>query len=153
MPARTLALGDPYFCHCQKTARLLAERLQLAPQEVLVTFQSRFGRARWLEPYTEPTLQRLAAEGVKSVDVMCPGFVADCLETLEEISMEARAAFTAAGGRDFSYVPCLNDSPQWITALADLALRHLQGWPTHDGATALELSAERERAMALGATG
>jgi ferrochelatase len=151
MPARTLTFGDPYFCHCQKTARLLIERLQLDREQVRVTFQSRFGKARWLEPYTEPTLQRLAAEGVKSVDVMCPGFVADCLETLEEIDTEARAAFTAAGGQDFRYVPCLNAAPQWIAALADIAERHLRGWPAGAPKT-VELSAQRDRAVALGAT-
>jgi ferrochelatase len=151
MPARTLTLGDPYFCHCQKTARLLTQQLQLDPKRVLVTFQSRFGKALWLEPYTEPTLRRLAAEGVKSVDVMCPGFVADCLETLEEIDIEARAAFTAADGRDFRYVPCLNTAPHWITALADLAQRHLQGWPTSTAAT-VDVAVQRDRALALGAT-
>lgn len=130
MPARTLALGDPYFCHCRKTARLLAERLQLPDGQMQVTFQSRFGRARWLEPYTEPTLRQLAAAGVKSVDVMCPGFTADCLETLEEIAVEAKDAFIESGGRDFRYVPCLNDAPRFITALADLAVAQLQGWPT-----------------------
>jgi len=155
MPARTLELGDPYFCHCQKTARLLAERVQVDPQRLHVTFQSRFGKARWLEPYTEPTLVQLAGAGVKSVDVMCPGFVADCLETLEEIGMEARDAFTSAGGQDFRYVPCLNDGARWRSALADLALRHLQGWPVAPGeiaAAAGERQAQRPRAMALGAT-
>jgi ferrochelatase len=151
MPARTLTLGDPYFCHCHKTARLLAERLQLAPQRMLVTFQSRFGKAQWLEPYTEPTLQRLAAEGVRSVEVMCPGFVADCLETLEEIDIEARAAFIAAGGKDFRYLPCLNAQPRWISALADLAERELGGWPLQAPAAEAELRAQRERAIALGA--
>jgi ferrochelatase len=151
MPARTLSLGDPYFCHCQKTARLLAERLLLSPERVLVTFQSRFGKAKWLEPYTEPTLQRLAGEGIKSVDVMCPGFVADCLETLEEIDIEARAAFLAAGGSDLRYVPCLNAGPRWISALADLAEREMQGWPLTARAQQAELRTQRERAMALGA--
>ncbi|MCW5636713.1 MAG: ferrochelatase [Rubrivivax sp.] len=154
MPARTLALGDPYFCHCQKTARLLTERLALDPATVQVTFQSRFGRARWLEPYTEPTLRGLAAAGVKSVDVICPGFVADCLETLEEIAIEARAAFLEAGGLDFRYVPCLNAAPRWIEALGALVLRHLQGWPAPgEGATEAERSAQRARALGLGATG
>jgi ferrochelatase len=95
-----------------------------------VTFQSRFGKAKWLEPYTEPTLRELASQGVKSVDVMCPGFVADCLETLEEIALEARQAFLGSGGERFSYVPCLNDDDRFIQALAAIALRHLQGWPT-----------------------
>jgi ferrochelatase len=128
MPARTRALGDPYHDQCQQTARLLAERLQLDPSAVQVTFQSRFGKARWLEPYTEPTLCELAAAGVRSVDVMCPGFVADCLETLEEINIEARAAFVAAGGQDLRYVPCLNAAPRWIDTLADIAERQLSGW-------------------------
>lgn len=130
LPQRSLALGDPYHDHCQLTARLLGERLALPPERLVVSFQSRFGRARWLEPYTEPTLRRLAGEGVQSVDVMCPGFVADCLETLEEIAVEARAAFLAAGGSEFRYIDGLNARPDWIAALADLAERHLQGWPT-----------------------
>lgn len=154
MPARTLTLGDPYFCQCHKTARLLCERLQLEAAQVQVTFQSRFGKARWLEPYTEATLRRLAAAGVKSVDVICPGFVADCLETLEEIDIEARAAFAAAGGQDLRYVPCLNTQPRWVAALADLAERQLQGWPSRpaEASAAAALQAQRERARALGAT-
>ncbi len=130
MPARTLTLGDPYHCHCLKTARLLRERLGLDATQVVVTFQSRFGKAKWLEPYTEPTLIRLAQEGTKRVDVMCPGFVSDCLETLEEIDQEARAAFLQAGGTQFAYIPALNDSHAWVDALAALAMQHIQGWPT-----------------------
>ena len=149
VPERSLLLGDPYHCQCHVTARLLAERLQLEPGRVLVTFQSRFGKAKWLEPYTEPTLRELAAGGVKSVDVMCPGFVADCLETLEEIDQEAREAFLESGGERFAYVPCVNDSPAFVQALADLARRHLQGWPAPAGAAALQ--AQRERARAMGA--
>jgi len=152
LPQRSLALGDPYHCHCQKTARLLAARLQLAPERLRVTFQSRFGKAQWLQPYTRPTLQRLASEGVRRVDVMCPGFVADCLETLEEIDQEARAAFLAAGGEVFGYINCLNVRPDWIAALADIAERHLQGWPTRAAPMPSELAGERERALALGAT-
>jgi protoporphyrin/coproporphyrin ferrochelatase len=151
LPQRSLVLGDPYHCQCQKTARLLAEKLALAPAEVLVTFQSRFGKAKWLQPYTEPTLQRLAAEGVKRVDVMCPGFVADCLETLEEIDQEARTAFLSAGGATFCYIPCLNDHPAWIDALATLAERHLQGWDTMLAPDPVALDARRARALALGA--
>jgi ferrochelatase len=151
VPERSLHLGDPYHCQCHKTARLLAAALGLGKDEVLVTFQSRFGKAKWLEPYTEPTLQRLASEGVKRVDVACPGFVADCLETLEEIAQEARDAFLAAGGQTFSYVPCLNDAPEWIDALAALAERHLQGWDTRGAPDAAELALQRERALALGA--
>lgn len=108
VPLRSLHLGDPYHCECHKTARLLAERLGLNPTQVLTTFQSRFGKAKWLEPYTEPTLQALAQAGVKRVDVCCPGFVADCLETLEEIAMEGRDAFMAAGGQAFHYLSLIH---------------------------------------------
>jgi ferrochelatase len=152
VPERSLHLGDPYHCHCHKTARLMAERLGLGKDEVLVTFQSRFGKAKWLEPYTEPTLIALAEQGVKSVDVMCPGFVADCLETLEEIAQEARDAFLEAGGTAFNYVPCLNDLPAWTDALAALAVRHLQGWPTQAAPDDAALVRQRERAMAMGAS-
>ena len=152
VPKRSLLLGDPYHCQCHVTARLLAQQLGLSQGQMVVTFQSRFGKAKWLEPYTEPTLVAMAGQGVKRVDVMCPGFVADCLETLEEINQEAREAFLHAGGEQFHYVPCVNDSPVFVQALADLALRHLQGWPT--GAQpedAPALSAQRERALAMGA--
>jgi ferrochelatase len=152
LPARSLALGDPYHCECHKTARLLAERLGLAKDEWLVTFQSRFGKARWLEPYTEPTLVALARQGTTRVDVMCPGFAADCLETLEEIAQEARAAFLGAGGRGFSYIPALNDRHEWIAALAALTMRHLQGWDIA-APEAAALDAQRQRAFALGAKG
>jgi len=151
MPARTLALGDPYHCECLKTGRLLAEALGLAREQWLVTFQSRFGKAKWLEPYTEPSLIKLAQEGLKSVTLICPGFSADCLETLEEINQEAREAFLHAGGQAFSYVPCLNDDPAGMRALADLAEQHLQGWPTREAADASALAAQRQRALALGA--
>ena len=150
LPARSLALGDPYHCQCLKTARLLAERLGLPSTEYQVTFQSRFGRARWLEPYTDATLRKLAQQGHDRVDVICPGFVADCLETLEEIGIEGRGKFLAAGGKAFHLIPCLNDSPAWIDALARLAIRHLQGWPTQPESAA-ELQQRRERAGAVGA--
>jgi protoporphyrin/coproporphyrin ferrochelatase len=129
LPDRSRALGDPYDRECRGTARALAARLGLADDQWLVTFQSRFGRARWLQPYTEPTLVALARQGVGRVDVMCPGFAADCLETLEEIALEARGAFLGAGGRAFEYIPALNDQPEWIGSLGGLAMRHLQGWP------------------------
>ncbi len=153
VPERSLLLGDPYHCQCHVTARLLGQKLGLSPEQMLVTFQSRFGKAKWLEPYTEPSLRKLAAQGVKSVDVMCPGFVADCLETLEEIAQEARDAFVESGGERFSYVPCLNDSPRFIQALTALSLRHLQGWPVRqagDGDAAAR-SSQRARALAMGA--
>jgi protoporphyrin/coproporphyrin ferrochelatase len=151
VPARSLALGDPYHCQCHKTARLLAERLELPRDQVMVTFQSRFGKAKWLEPYTEPTLRELAAAGVKSVDVACPGFSSDCLETLEEIAQEGREAFLEAGGQEFRYVPCLNDRASWIDALATITERHLQGWDTRSAPEAQALAAQRECALALGA--
>lgn len=128
VPKRTLMLGDPYHCECYKTARLVAEKLGLAKEGYVVTFQSRFGKAEWLQPYTEPTLIQLAQQGVKKVQVVCPGFVSDCLETLEEIAQEVKHAFITAGGKEFQYIPCLNDNPAWIHALADLCEKHLQGW-------------------------
>jgi ferrochelatase len=130
VPKRTLLLGDPYFCEAHKTARLLAEQLGLTEDRFLLTFQSRFGKAEWLQPYTVPSLQKLAQQGNRRVDVICPGFVSDCLETLEEIAMEARDTFVDAGGKEFHYIPCLNESSSWISALAELAEQHLQGWPT-----------------------
>ena len=151
VPERTLHLGDPYHCECQKTARLLAEQLGLTPTQYKVTFQSRLGRAKWLQPYTEPTLIALGKAGVKRVDVVCPGFTSDCLETLEEIAMEGRAAFLKAGGQEFHYIPCLNDDSAWITALCELTQQHLAGWPTQAGASAPERAASRAAALALGA--
>ena len=128
IPERNVRLGDPYADQCRTTARRLAQALGLPDDAWRLTFQSRFGKARWLEPYTQPTLERLAREGVRSVDVLCPGFAADCLETLEEINMEVRQAFTNAGGQRFSYIPCLNADDAWITALTRLARTHLAGW-------------------------
>ncbi|VTU18921.1 Ferrochelatase [Variovorax sp. SRS16] len=130
IPERNIRLGDPYQRQCLATASLLARQLKLEPSQYRVSFQSRFGRAKWLEPYTEPTLRALGAAGVSRVDVICPGFPADCLETLEEIAMEGRDAFLQSGGKEFHCIPCLNDSPAWITALAAIAERHLSGWPT-----------------------
>ena len=151
VPARTLQLGDMYHCECFKTARLLGEALGLRKDQYQVTFQSRLGRAQWLEPYTEPSLIKLGKAGVKRVDVICPGFTSDCLETLEEINMEGREAFLHAGGKEFHYIPCLNDDPEWITALCNLAQKHLQGWPTLEAPDAAELQASRAAAVALGA--
>jgi len=151
LPHRSLMLGDPYHCECQKTGRLLAQELGLGPDEYRVTFQSRFGRARWLEPYTEPTLKELAARGIGRVDVVCPGFAIDCLETLEEIAQEAREAFLAADGREFHYIPCLNDSPGHVRALGALIQRQLQGWPVPGPGADVEDERSRERALAMGA--
>ncbi|WP_058616513.1 ferrochelatase [Tepidimonas taiwanensis] len=151
MPARTLQRGDPYHCECHKTGRLLAEALGLSRERYIVTFQSRFGKAKWLEPYTEPTLVALARQGVRRADVVCPGFTGDCIETLEEIDQEARAAFLTAGGQTFHYIPCLNDTPAWLRALADIAERHLAGWSTSAPDDPAARQASRERALALGA--
>ncbi|MEJ7137431.1 ferrochelatase [Amphibiibacter pelophylacis] len=155
MPAFSLDKGDPYHCQCYKTARLLEQALELAPGTAVVTFQSRFGRAKWLQPYTEPTLVKLAGQGVRSVDVICPGFVADCIETLEEINMEAREAFLAAGGTHFAYIPCLNDSPEWLDALTALAQQQIAGWPGSGtpgaGPVAGESAVQRERHAAVAA--
>lgn len=122
IPQRAVDRGDPYADQCRRTAELLAAELGLADGAWLFTFQSRFGRAKWLQPYTQPTLEQLARDGLKSVDVVCPGFTADCLETLEEIAMECRAAFLAAGGTEFNYIPCLNERDEWIAALTDIVL-------------------------------
>jgi ferrochelatase len=130
VPERGIRLGDPYQRQCLHTARLLAARLALAEGAWMVTFQSRFGRAKWLEPATQAVLQQLGQAGTPRVDVICPGFVTDCLETLEEIALEGRAAFLAAGGQAFHYLPCLNGHPAWLAALADIALEHMQGWLT-----------------------
>jgi protoporphyrin/coproporphyrin ferrochelatase len=150
VPERTLHLGDIYHCECYKTARLLAERLGLSKEQYKVTFQSRFGKAKWLEPYTEPSLIEMAKKGVQSVEVICPGFPVDCLETLEEISMEAKEAFLHAGGKSFSYIPCLNDSQAWITALADVAEQHLAGWDTKNAPNVQELALQKQLASQMG---
>jgi ferrochelatase len=125
MPARTLELGDPYHCHCQKTARLLGEALG---RELIITFQSRFGRAKWLEPATDTTLAALPGQGIKRVAIVAPGFSADCLETLEELAIRGRDTYLAAGGTQFAYLPCLNDSEVGIKMLRDILSRELAGW-------------------------
>ncbi len=154
VPERTLKLGDTYHCECYKTARLVAEALavlvpDLPTDFMQVTFQSRFGKAKWLEPYTEPTLVKLAAQGVRSVAIACPGFTVDCLETLEEISLEAREAFMHAGGERFDYIECLNDGSAWIEALANIAARHMQGWPTQQAPDAGQLKLQARLAAKL----
>jgi protoporphyrin/coproporphyrin ferrochelatase len=151
VPERTLQLGDPYHCECMKTARLLAESLGLTKDEFKVSFQSRLGRARWLQPYTEPSLIALAKTGIKRVDVICPGFNCDGLETLEEIDQEGRAAFLAAGGKEFNYIACLNDFEPWISALCDIAQQHLAGWVTTTPTSPGELAASRANALIMGA--
>jgi len=125
MPARTLDLGDPYHCHCRKTARLLGEALG---RELIVTFQSRFGRAKWLEPATDATLAALPGQGSRRVAIVAPGFSADCLETLEELAIRGRESFLAAGGERFAYLSCLNDSAPGMTMLRGILSRELAGW-------------------------
>jgi ferrochelatase len=120
--------GDPYYCECQKTARLLAEMLGLAPEEYAVTFQSRFGPSEWLQPYTDKTLAAWGAEGLKHVDAICPGFSADCLETTDEVGTEGEHVFHEAGGGMFNYIPALNDRPDHVVMLAELITQNLTGW-------------------------
>jgi ferrochelatase len=149
VPRRTLDKGDPYHCECHKTARLLAEALALKPEQHHIAFQSRFGRAEWLKPYTAELLMQLGKQHVGRVDVVCPGFVADCLETLEEIAIEGKTLFLQAGGREFHYIPGLNERDDWIQALTDIVLKQLLGWTVGSPADALEQS--RLRALAMGA--
>lgn len=154
VPEMTLLKGDPYHCECQKTGRLLAEELGLDKSSYRVTFQSRFGKAKWLEPYTDVTLRALGAQGVRRIDVMCPGFSADCLETLEEINDEGREDFLHSGGGEFHYIPCLNDSDLAKQVFTEIASTHLQGWPVdvgYDDMMAGELDQSRTRAIEMGA--
>jgi ferrochelatase len=144
IPQRYFLAGDPYFCHCHKLARLTAEELALPADRWQVSFQSLFGREEWLKPYTDKTIQEMAKSGIRSLDVVCPGFSADCLETLEEIDEQNREIFLHAGGERYRYIPALNDRPDHIQAIAGLALRHLQGWIVPAGAW----SPERARAEA-----
>jgi ferrochelatase len=125
MPERTLHLGDPYHCHCQKTARLLSEAMG---RELVVSFQSRFGRAKWLEPATDDTLMKLAREGTKKVAIFAPGFSVDCLETLEELAMQGHEQFEEAGGTHYAYLPCLNDSDIGMDMLEQIIGQELAGW-------------------------
>jgi ferrochelatase len=129
IPQRVVDGGDPYARQCEASTAAIAQALGMAYEEVLLTYQSRFGRERWLQPYTMRTLEALAAQGVGTVDIACPGFAVDCLETLEEIAMQNAAAFTAAGGHALRYIPCLNDAPAHAQALADLARRQFASWP------------------------
>jgi protoporphyrin/coproporphyrin ferrochelatase len=150
IPKRTFLAGDPYFCHCQKTARLVAERLELPAGGYTVAFQSRFGREEWLQPYTDATLEGWGRAGVGSVDVVCPGFAADCLETIEEIAELNRTVFQGSGGGRYGYVPALNDREDHIAALRDLVIGHLAGWlPGRVGE--VSAAASRARALAAGA--
>lgn len=148
LPKAYFLAGDPYHCECYKTARLVTEKLGLNEDEWQLTFQSRFGPKAWLQPYTDVTLKKLAAKGTKHVQIVCPGFSADCLETLEEIDMQNRAFFTDAGGERFSYIPALNDSDEHIAALCNIIETHCQGWDLNTK----DLSIGLERAKKIGAT-
>lgn len=151
LPERNLKLGDPYFCECHKTGRLLAERLNLKTEQFQICFQSRFGKAEWLQPYTAPTLHEWGTKGVQRVDVICPGFVADCLETLEEIAQEGRDDFIKAGGKAYHYIPALNEDDAWISALANIAEQHLAGWSTRTVADPHALETSARQAIKFGA--
>lgn len=148
IPKEYFLKGDPYFCECQKTGRLLAESLQLGEDQWQLTFQSRLGPREWLQPYTDKTLEQMGKDGVKSVQVLCPGFSADCLETLEEVAMENRDIFLDAGGEKYEYIPCLNADQPHIAMLAGLVKQHLGGWATDGGE---DPEAVMQRARKLGA--
>ena len=155
VPKVHLTKGDPYHCQCHKTARLLAEALGLSKAQYQVAFQSRFGKQEWLKPYLASTLEALGKEKIKRIDVVCPGFSGDCLETLEEIAMEGKEIFQHAGGGDYNYIPALNENDAWIQAMTDIALENLQGWVSADWDTeAAKKTAEdtKNRALALGAS-
>ena len=128
IPERYFTLGDPYHCHCMKTARLVSEKLDWPSERLSVTFQSRFGKEPWIKPYTDETLYKLGKANTKSLAIMAPGFSADCLETLEELAMEGKEIYTEAGGNDFSYVPCLNDSTFGMNLIYALVKENLAGW-------------------------
>jgi ferrochelatase len=125
MPKRNLTLGDPYHCHCQKTTRLVVEQLGLGEEEYVTTFQSRFGKAEWLQPYTDATLASLPGQGVNDVAIISPAFSADCLETIEELDQENRIIFMDAGGEQYRYIPCLNDDDEHIRLMLDLLQPYL----------------------------
>ncbi|MGB5338389.1 MAG: ferrochelatase [Gammaproteobacteria bacterium] len=155
MPRRTLLAGDPYHCQCQKTARLVAEELDLADDEWIIAFQSRFGREEWLRPYASDTLASLGKAGLQSIDIVCPGFSADCLETLEEMALLNKGVFQQAGGGEYRYIPALNDADEHIESLAHIILQNAAGWPgiahwdTRSAAEAAQKCAAR--AVAMGA--
>jgi protoporphyrin/coproporphyrin ferrochelatase len=154
VPKVHLTSGDPYHCTCHKTGRLLAEALGLSKDEYLIAFQSRFGKQEWLKPYLAATLEDLGKAKTARIDVICPGFSADCLETLEEIAMEGKEIFTHAGGGEYHYIPALNENEAWIHAMTAIALENLQGWvtPSWDSAqTAKDNELTKTRAQSLGA--
>ncbi len=152
LPKRNLDLGDPYHCECHETARLIAEKLNLSESQWQLTFQSRFGKAEWLQPYTIKTMEELPKQGIKTIDVFCPGFSADCIETLEEISIENQGVFLDAGGEAFNYIPALNAEAVHIEALTNIVIQHAQGWPECSSNYQVpDKDAINERAKKLGA--
>ncbi|MCD9459856.1 ferrochelatase [Marinibactrum halimedae] len=151
IPKRYLTNGDPYHCECYKTSRLIAEQLNLDEDEYMTTFQSRFGREEWLKPYTDETLKSFPSAGVHSVQVFCPGFSADCLETIEEIGEENREYFMEAGGKRYEYITALNAEVGHIHALSQLIERNLSGWNTKTTATENAQQLTQQRAKAMGA--
>jgi ferrochelatase len=153
VPQRYLDNGDPYHCECHVTGRLLAEALGISKDAYIVSFQSLFGKEEWIKPYTDATIKSLPAQGVKNLHVICPGFSADCLETIEEIDAENRSYFMEAGGKEFHYIPALNSRDDHLNALTDIIQTHLQGWPETDHFNPLtdseERSAMKARAQAM----
>lgn len=147
IPQEYVDKGDPYYCECLKSGRLLAEALKLGDDQWEISFQSRLGPKQWLQPYTSETLERLGQSGTKSVQVICPGFSVDCLETLEEIAIENRDVFLAAGGENYQYIPCLNDDDDHIQMMSNLIAKHLQGWDLDQADT----GTRADRAKAYGA--
>lgn len=153
IPQRYFKQGDPYHCHCHATAERVAQTLGLDASQWSVSFQSRFGREPWLSPYTDEVLKAMPSEGVKCVDIMCPGFAADCVETLEEIEMENRAYFIDAGGDSFNYIACLNDQPAHISALSDLVYTNIADWDLAAQSVSEQARQQAsERARAMGAS-
>ena len=155
LPKFHLDKGDPYHCQCHKSARLIAEELSVKKSDYVVTFQSRFGKAEWLQPYTDKTLEKLGADGCSRVDVICPGFAADCLETLEEIAIDAKENFLHAGGKTFNYIPVANDSQAYVAALTTIVGENLVGWVTESWDKAVakrdgEASAVRAKGIGAG---
>ncbi len=151
IPKQYLLKGDPYYCQCQSSARRIADRLKLDPEDWLVSFQSRLGKAEWLKPYTDQTLLQMAADGVRRVQVVCPGFAVDCLETIDEIGVENREAFEQAGGERLEYIPALNSGADHARLLCELCWQHGQGWPEFGQRPAVDekqLEARAQRAVA-----
>ena len=151
LPKRNLLEGDPYHCQCHATTRLIVQALSLSEHEYKLCFQSRFGRAEWLQPYTEPTLRELAKQGVKTIDVFCPGFSVDCLETLEEIAIRGQEVFIEAGGLELRYIPALNDNQSHVESIINLISRNIENWGVEDTEDEQTRRQAREKALTMGA--